>query len=202
MYKFLYSVLTVKYMSEVHWIIREFVEKYIDLIEDDDFDALYTLAAHYNPVINICSLTDLLDELGIETLPYLTVIPNGYLRHSRNSHKYIKIPAHVTAIEGNAFSGIDVEEVIFEEGCEVIFNNVFSMCPELKSVHFPKSLRKIASRVFNGCTNLDKIHYAGTVEDWKSIHLGRMWFTANPQYYRDLQIICSDGIVEPFKQES
>lgn len=46
---------------------------------------------------------------------------------------------------------VNLEEVIFEEGCKYIGKSVFKGCSRLKKVRLPKSLLEIGDFAFSGC---------------------------------------------------
>ncbi len=51
-----------------------------------------------------------------------------------------------------------LEEADIAEGIEVIGDNIFSQCENLKRVALPSSLRKLGARAFTGCKNLSEIN--------------------------------------------
>lgn len=76
---------------------------------------------------------------------------NGFL------NKKVVIPSN---IDGKRVIGIwngvfekctDIEEVVFEEGCQYIGKNAFANCTNLKKVTLPKSLLEIGDSAFSGC---------------------------------------------------
>ncbi|NCC00865.1 MAG: hypothetical protein EOM34_09325 [Clostridia bacterium] len=46
---------------------------------------------------------------------------------------------------------IELEEVVFEEGCRYIGKDAFAYCDKLKKIHFPKSLIEIGDSAFTNC---------------------------------------------------
>lgn len=52
---------------------------------------------------------------------------------------------------------VDIEEVIFEEGCKYIGKNAFCGCQNLKKIRLPKSLIEIGDNAFSNCTSLEEI---------------------------------------------
>lgn len=77
--------------------------------------------------------------------------------------KKIVIPS---AINGKPIIGIwngvfeecvDLEEVVFEEGCKYIGRSAFLGCKNLKKVRLPKSLVEIGHNAFAECTSLEEI---------------------------------------------
>lgn len=73
------------------------------------------------------------------------------------SNKKVVIPSN---IDGKRVIGIwnrvfekcaDIEEVVFEEGCQYIGKNAFANCTNLKKVRLPKSLLEIGDSAFSGC---------------------------------------------------
>lgn len=52
---------------------------------------------------------------------------------------------------------VDIEEVIFEEGCKYIGKNAFCGCQNLKKIRLPKSLIEIGDNAFSNCTSIEEI---------------------------------------------
>lgn len=71
--------------------------------------------------------------------------------------KKIVIPSHINGkpvigIWNSVFEKcVNLEEVIFEEGCKYIGKSVFKGCSRLKKVRLPKSLLEIGDFAFSGC---------------------------------------------------
>lgn len=71
----------------------------------------------------------------------------------------------VIGVVDSAFLGCnEIEEVIFEEGCQYIGNNAFLRCKGLKKIHLPKSLKEIGERAFCLCESLEEIILPSNVE--------------------------------------
>lgn len=52
---------------------------------------------------------------------------------------------------------VDLEEIVFEEGCKYIGELTFRGCKNLKKVYLPKSLIEIGNSAFSECTSLEEI---------------------------------------------
>lgn len=76
--------------------------------------------------------------------------------------KSIKIPSLVKKLPYAAFRGCtELEEVIFEEGIEVIDTSAFEECHKLNNIVFPKSLKVIDSDSFYSCKSLENVTFLG-----------------------------------------
>ena len=66
------------------------------------------------------------------------------------------LPAQLTAIEDQAFSGVICEAVIIPDSCEQIGSDAFADCLNLKYVWIPKSIdiANIADTAFEGCNGV------------------------------------------------
>ncbi len=58
----------------------------------------------------------------------------------------------------------DIVKVELPEGVEVIGNNAFENCTNLKEVICPKSLKSIGAEAFADCVNLKKIVFGNDVQ--------------------------------------
>lgn len=155
-------------------IIREFIEKYIDLIDDNNFEKFYIELADSN----ICELgglvTEALLEADINPFPFLKSMPMYSLASARELKEF-KIPAHLNEIEMHAFtdstieklfipksikniscyacySSVYLKEIIFEEGCDMhLYADVFVECTSLDIVEIPSSITNIETATFSDC---------------------------------------------------
>lgn len=79
--------------------------------------------------------------------------------------KSIKIPSLVKKLPYATFrSCTELEEVIFEEGIEVIDTKAFAKCSKLNNVVFPKSLKVIYSDSFYSCKSLENVTFLGNTK--------------------------------------
>ena len=80
----------------------------------------------------------------------------GVLLECRNMQKKMILPSGAIKI-GSEFSKENalIEEVIISEGTEIIDKSAFEKCPNLRVVHFPKSLKTISSSAFADCPLLE-----------------------------------------------
>jgi len=87
--------------------------------------------------------------------------------------KKITIPTTVSFIESYAFKDcIGLENVVFEEGFNIIPKSTFSSskewfsgCTALKSIEFPKSLKTIPIGTFANCTSLENVVIPDNIEE-------------------------------------
>lgn len=63
----------------------------------------------------------------------------------------LRLPANLTVIEEEAFTGLSCQAVILPEGCTTIGSGAFASCTELLYVLIPESVTSIASDAFDGC---------------------------------------------------
>ncbi len=89
-----------------------------------------------------------------------TVTITGY----NGKEKNVVIPGslggrEVTKIEDYAFYESMIEEVTISEGVQVIGENAFFRCKELRKVDFPDTLREIGADAFHSCVMLESITF-------------------------------------------
>ena len=175
--------------------IKHYLTMNISLIDDCNFEELYNASEAYS----ICNrdISDALLEAGINPLEYMDFVPYGFLRGSRRSNKNFIIPDNITAIEGYAFAGTDIEVIRIPEGVTEILQGAFSNCPNLHKVYLPRSLQKLGDKLFSGSNTVDSngtfnLVYNGTREQWQAIEKKVRWPALNPQF--DVIIECSDDM--------
>ena len=175
--------------------VKKYLTYNISLIDQCDFEKLYDMAES-NSICNR-DISDALLEAGINPLEYMDFAPYGFLRGSRRSNKDFIIPDNITAIEGYAFAGTDIEVIRIPEGVTEILQGAFSNCPNLYRVYLPRSLQKLGDKLFSGSNTVDSngilnLVYNGTREQWQAIEKKVRWPALNPQF--DVIIECNDDI--------
>lgn len=190
--------------------VKEILEKYISLIETNQWDTFFENIQNDWIPQTIGKVAETLESAGIFPLPYMTFIPEGYFILSLITE--YTIPKNITRICYKAFCASDIEKIVIpsnvfdinqfafegcdflttfisEEGLHYIDDGCFYSCEALIHVTFPKSLKRIGHNVFNRCDNLTEIHYKGTVEEWNKI--SNHEFVNEGSYVS--KIICIDG---------
>ncbi len=84
---------------------------------------------------------------------------------ARSNIRSVEFPSGIKELPGKILGGsiygqnerAALQEVILNEGLEVIGSNAFYCCTELKEIVFPESLKKIGKSAFCGCTGLERI---------------------------------------------
>ncbi len=132
--------------------IKQFIEKYKNLLADEDFTSLYRKA--YKEMTGypyIGSLTQIFLDLDIDSLDYMSKIPTGYLAGA--AVKSVDIPDHITSIGMNAFNE----------------------CKSLTSITIPDSVTSIGEWAFKDCSSLTNINFKGTTSQWREIKKDEDW---------------------------
>ena len=122
--------------------LKLFIEKHIDLIENNEFDKLYAWASTEIP-FQVGNLTYNLNVAGIDPLKHITIVHP--LMYSNTLTEEVVLPEHILRIKRNAFQD----------------------CFELKRIVIPKSVFFIDANAFKGCYELKQIEYTGTREDFE-----------------------------------
>ena len=158
--------------------IEEFIETYIEDMEQGRFDLVYTLA--YNALPSVARFTSLLYKIDVDPLQYINYIPRDFYarfnikkfdipNNIRSIHrnafgmsaiKTIHIPAGVKEIGANAFHGCyNLTKVTFDSNSQLkeLGDGVFQDCLELTQIELPDSVEVIHTKAFNGCDVLRKI---------------------------------------------
>lgn len=192
--------------------IKEFIEKYIPVINNNDFTFLYNHALdELDDESYIGELTFALNQAGIDPLEHMSSIPSDYY-NSYPAKSIPPIPSHITAIMSQAFFDSEVtsirvpgnvtilretafdyacelKTVVIEEGVSYIRESCFIDCGSLENVYLPASLITLGNRAFTRCYELKEIHYAGTVDRWKKLFTDNLMFKDS-----NVTVIhCADG---------
>lgn len=70
------------------------------------------------------------------------------------SYLTLNLPADLTAIEAEAFKGVNTEEIVIPDGCTTIGAKAFADSAKLVIVVMPDSVTSIADDAFEGCGNV------------------------------------------------
>lgn len=123
-------------------LIKEFIEKHIDLIDHEDYTELYKCADRELVPFKVGMVTELLHELGIYPEEHMKSIPSAM------------------------FCECPYNGVALPEGIEEIETEAFLSCENLEIISLPLSLKRIYAEAFAYCPNLGTIKYAGSFNDW------------------------------------
>lgn len=134
--------------------IKAFVEEYIYLLDNDNYEEFYRQAVNYllnhdTIIANIGMITSMFQEAGIDPLEYMDVIPEDYFIEHSFPVKY-KVPRNIKKIKNGAFEFTDgLEELYCPEGLLEIEMLAFDQCDDLVDIYLPNSLKLIAPGTFS-----------------------------------------------------
>lgn len=149
--------------------LKNFIEENIELIENGEFEVIYSdLDADFRYTL-IGDFTEALIKAGIDPAKYMKEIPPHYL--GGTSLRSYTIPNNIAAIGEYAFSG---------------YNG-------LTEVVIPSTVTSIGAYTFRYCHELRSITYLGTVSQWKEVKKLPGWKKDSSIK----KIICADGITNP-----
>ena len=133
--------------------IKRFVEEHIYLLDDDNYEEFYRKANEefldqYPYAVNVGMLTSLFQEIGIDPLDYMDIIPDDYFMEHSFPGMY-KVPKSVKKIKNGAFELTEgLDSVYCPEGLLEIEMLAFHDCEDLTDIHLPKSCILIAPGTF------------------------------------------------------
>ena len=148
--------------------VKDFIEKYIPLIDANKFTYVYKLAEKYLQRSEIGELTQALMSCGINPIqddPHLTSIPAAYLWGCKDIASFILEDKEIDVVGNNAFAECDYLKQVFID-CQTIQSFAFAWCKQLKSITLTKRLKNLDVSCFFACANFDTIYYRGTKEDF------------------------------------
>lgn len=137
--------------------IKAFVEEYIYLLDNDNYEEFYRQALSYfsnydNIVANVGMITSMFQEAGIDPLDYMDIIPEDYFIEHSFPGDY-KVPKNIKKIKNCAFEFTeDLVELYCPEGLLEVEMLAFHDCEDLKDIYLPASLKIIAP----GCLSQQK----------------------------------------------
>lgn len=143
--------------------LKEFLEKNIELIEENKFDELYDKAEndlYFSQGIG--TLTRTLLTANINPIEYLSKIPYCYLYGDSNITQFI-IPDKIEYVNSEAFANCSqLHDVVFGKGVSVIYYGAFENCTELTNVTLNEGLVEIDQYAFRN-TNIKNLRLPSTV---------------------------------------
>lgn len=145
--------------------LKEFLEKNIELIEENKFNELYEKAEN-NLYFSqgIGTLTRTLLAANIDSIEHLTEIPYCYLYGDSNITTFV-IPDNIEFVNSEAFANCSqLHDVIFGKGVSVIYYGAFEGCTELSNVTLNEGLLEIGQYAFRN-TNIEKLRLPSTLRD-------------------------------------
>jgi hypothetical protein len=156
-----------------------YIHKELDLskiLKENDFEYYIDETAtllNYNGVENIVEIKEqvnnyTIDKIGnsaflkLDILEEITfsnsVVYIGDKAFRETSLTTVEIPSSVKEIGIYAFSGCEyLEEVVFNEGLEIIKMSAFAACANLKVAILPNSLHTIEQYGFQNCLRIEKV---------------------------------------------
>lgn len=148
--------------------VKDFIEKYIPLIDANKFTYVYKLALRYLERNEVGELTQALMLCGINPIEIdsnLTSIPTAYLWGCNDITSFILEDKEIDVVGNNAFAECNYLKQVSID-CQTIAHSAFAWCKQLKSITLTKRLKNLDISCFFACLLFDTIYYKGTKEDF------------------------------------
>lgn len=134
------------------------MKKYMDLIEDDDFDKLYEKVSRLTNTVGdegaLGMLSDILIEAGIDPLSVASPIEDMFA----NSEKVKSIDYKNTIVPSGMFMHSSLEDISFTSNLNQIDFMAFLSCKNLKSIDLSNTnLKRLEPRMFQACENMTSV---------------------------------------------
>ena len=116
--------------------IKDFIERYIHLIENNQFNELYVEAEKYLDKSEIHLLTESLinPEINLQVLSNMYYVPKYYLA-TNTDITAVELPDSIKIVRARAFDKcLNLQEIILPESVEVVDAYAFANCPSLKTL--------------------------------------------------------------------
>lgn len=135
--------------------LQSWIEQNANLIEEENFEALYQKALR--TLRKPGRLTAVLLYVGVDPLEKLDYVPEGYLAGARGI-KNLKLPSHITSISEGAFKLCpDLIQVNIPSGVTGIKAYTFESCTSLQNVALHPNIGSIEQFAFLNCSSLEHI---------------------------------------------
>ena len=167
--------------------IENFIEKYIEYIDSEQWDYVYQQAEIH--LEYPYELTSKLLEAGIDPLPSLSSVPYSYAPLELDN---AVLSSNCETIGSDAFNGCEnLTHIILPEGLKTIDSGAFAHSG-LREVNLPNTLEILGPAAFQDCKDLKKITYNGTIDHLNKVRVWEEVFDGVPAHY----IECKDGNIE------
>ena len=147
-----------------------------EAINNNNFDYVYNEILNKLSIISLNTFTNILKEIGIDPISYMTFIPTGFF-----------------------LNNIDLKTYKILSNIRVIKEYAFARCFNLNSLYIPKSVNKIEESAFFMCKDLTHIYYEGTENEFdhisKPLNLSKLFGFSIEYTDKIIEIFCSDGII-------
>jgi hypothetical protein len=158
--------------------VNEFIEKYIDLIDQGNWLDFYHLVNN-NVKMSVTQsqgqVTETLFKAGIFPHNEYNIIPPAYLQlYTPSTGFEFVCPSHITTIDDYAFAMSSITSIKLNEGLKYIRYAAFLKCLDLRyPITLPKSLEFIANDAFDGAGTPPKFKvYEGSIgQEWCNTHM-------------------------------
>lgn len=121
-------------------------------------------------------IVSLLDDAGIEYLPYMKRIIDG-MYDCRKDITSFTVPEHIETIGNCAFYNCsNLASIDIKQGVKIINDSAFQDCKKLNNVYLPDSITLVNNRAFCRCSSLVEISIG------KNTKFGTEVFSASPTY--------------------
>ena len=140
---------------------KDFIEKHIDLIANDNFDELYHLVKVED--IDCSDLTSALYTAELYPLDHMTYVPNRFAAKINTVQEYV-IPEGIKKIEQFAFDGNALKSVRFPKTLKELKTGCFTFCKNLTVID-TKNVEYIFEDAFLGCSELNTLITSANIID-------------------------------------
>lgn len=121
--------------------IKDFIESYSQLIQNEDYTALYQAAANELQPSVVGELTEILLSADISVMKEMSFIPKYFLAKSTEI-KTLIIPESIKKVGATAFWGSSLEVIELPESLEEIEPGAFS-ASQIKQIHLGANIKSL-----------------------------------------------------------
>ena len=165
--------------------IKQFIERNIDEIENNQFFDLFEIAAVALPFYEDCGiLSRILEDAELQPIIACKCIPAAYFAGREDIERYVT-PATVKEIRARAFQNCkNLKELVLYKDVDIVQSFVCWNC-ELDYLEIQNPLIEVSVRAFNQC-KIKHIKFHGTIDQFYNSGFYGNWLAGT-------NVDCIDG---------
>ena len=195
--------------------LKNIILDHLHLIENDEFERLYTYIIDSYPLVFVSKLSEVLLSSKINPLQRMQYVPKRFLSLS-SEFTFVDIPDHIREIGESAFASTSLERIILPRDLEMLGHlcfarskikvldcfkckknlyfgiGTFLSCVDLEYIQLPKNIQiTFIERSFQNTPKLKEIIYDDTMENFKiNTVFEKGWRYSS---HGDIIVSCTDG---------
>ena len=158
--------MTIYQKQEIKLLFKN--DTVIRLLNNNEFQNIYDMLENMDDEVSttdkllVPAFTEILFKVGIDPLPYLITLP-PYFAYNLDIES-ITIPSNIEYIDEGAFWKSKIKNIKLSNTLKGIYQNAFRDCQNLERITIPKSVEVMENDIFFYCLNLKEVTFEGTLD--------------------------------------